>query len=80
MQWKMISSKYIENILKQIFQLELNDKTNLTKKKNAPVNGLTGPAGVWLATFTSANKIDCNATHLERKSELCSTGTMRKTT
>ena len=25
--------KYFENILKQIFQLELNDKTNLTKKK-----------------------------------------------
>ena len=55
----MISSKYFENILKQIFQLELNDKTNLTKKKTAPVYGL---AGMWLATFTGANKTDRNAT------------------
>ena len=39
-----------------------------------------GPAGMWLATFTGANKTVRNATHLERKSEFRSTGAMRKTT
>ena len=30
--------------------------------KTVPLNGLAGPAGVWPATFTGANKTDRNAT------------------
>ena len=58
----------------------MTKQTRLRKKLHQYMGWLAGPAGMWLATFTGANKTVRNATHLERKSEFRSTGAMRKTT